>query len=112
MQSPKFPVNNAGVRLLSNSTVSPAEFVPVTYVSPESAETGEMVLRMAREDSSAVDHEAMREGFRAIVKTAGLIDIWKLSQVNRRMRNSRIKGCFRILVENEYVWYLWLREVL
>jgi hypothetical protein len=68
MQSPKSPVNNAGVRSTSSVWVTPAAFVPdIVLGSSAAATAGIIVLKIARQETTAVAHDAGEEGNRAIV---------------------------------------------
>lgn len=67
MQSPKSPVNNAGVRSTSRVWVTPEVSVNLVVSASAACADGIIVLRTASVDTNAVVH-AGKEGNRAIVE--------------------------------------------
>jgi hypothetical protein len=84
MQSPKSPVNNAGVRSTNSVLVTPSAFVPDIVRVSWAATVGIIVLKIARHETNVVAHEAGEEGNRAIAAvviiiydaTIGKIEVW------------------------------------
>jgi hypothetical protein len=68
MQSPKSPVNNAGVRSTSSVWVTPFAFVPdIVLVSSAAAAVGRIVLMTAKQETKVAAQDAGEEGNRAMV---------------------------------------------
>jgi len=94
MQSPKSPVYKAGYRFTRSSVVTPSALVPDMVSVAELPELdvvdvavlcawtqGIIVVRSAREETTAVVHDAEDKGKRAIVEMVELV------YVERRRRN-------------------------